>query len=122
MLKDLPVLMEAFESVVEAAQRELRERTCPCDVAEVEVGREALNDFSGNETFNRRNPHLGIEIPGQFVIGATDMNQTFISALESSPVHCWKLRPCLKRRRPGNGGASAILHWRISETLKKEDP
>ena len=34
---------------------------------------------------------------------------TFINALESLPVHCWKFRPCLNRRRPGNGGASEIL-------------
>jgi hypothetical protein len=34
---------------------------------------------------------------------------TFIRAFESSPVHWVKFRPCLNRRRPGNGGASAIL-------------
>ena len=34
---------------------------------------------------------------------------TFISALESSPVHCWKFHPCLNWQRPGKGGASEIL-------------
>jgi hypothetical protein len=35
--------------------------------------------------------------------------RTFISALESSPVHCLKPLPCGKRRWPGNGGEAAIL-------------
>src|ERR1700733_1767461 len=35
--------------------------------------------------------------------------RTFISALESSPVHCLKPLPSGKRRWPGNGGAAAIL-------------
>ena len=30
-------------------------------------------------------------------------------ALESSPVHCLKLRPCGKHRKPENNGATAIL-------------
>jgi hypothetical protein len=34
---------------------------------------------------------------------------TFIKALESSPVHCLKPRPCGNLRRPANGGATAIL-------------
>jgi len=38
-----------------------------------------------------------------------------MSALESFPVHCWKLRPCLKRRSPGYGGTNAILSHRVSD-------
>jgi hypothetical protein len=34
---------------------------------------------------------------------------TFINALESSPVHCLKLRPSGNRRNPGNDGTAAIL-------------
>lgn len=34
---------------------------------------------------------------------------TFISAFESSPVHCLKRRPWGKRCKLGNGGAAAIL-------------
>ena len=37
-----------------------------------------------------------------------------MSALESLPVHCWKLRPCLKHLSPGNGGANAILYRSMS--------
>jgi hypothetical protein len=34
---------------------------------------------------------------------------TFISAFESSPVHCLNPRPSGKRRKPENEGAAAIL-------------
>ena len=37
------------------------------------------------------------------------MQLTFISAFESSPVHCLKPRPWGNRQRPGNGGTAAIL-------------
>lgn len=49
-----------------------------------------------------------------------DEKKTFISALESLPVHCWKLRPCLKRRSPGNGGAKAILRRSVSESDRRD--
>jgi len=35
--------------------------------------------------------------------------RTFINALELSPVHWLKFLPCLNWRKPGKGGASAIL-------------
>lgn len=35
--------------------------------------------------------------------------RTFMSALESSPVHCVKSRPSGKRRSPGNTGTPDIL-------------
>ncbi len=35
---------------------------------------------------------------------------TFIRAFESSPVHCLKPLPSGKRRRPANGGTTAILN------------
>jgi hypothetical protein len=34
---------------------------------------------------------------------------TFMSALESSPVHCLNPLPSGKRRKPGNDGTAAIL-------------
>ncbi len=34
---------------------------------------------------------------------------TFMSAFESSPVHCLKFRPSGKRRSPAKDGASAML-------------
>jgi hypothetical protein len=37
------------------------------------------------------------------------VKDTFIKALESSPVHCLKPRPTGKRLRPANGGAREIL-------------
>lgn len=37
------------------------------------------------------------------------LEQTFINAFESSPVHCLKRRPSGNRRKPTNGGAMAIL-------------
>ena len=37
------------------------------------------------------------------------VEQTFISALESSPVHCLNPRPSGNRRSPGNKGTAAIL-------------
>ena len=57
-LKDLPILVEAFESVVEVIQCELCEHACPGDITEVEVGVEAPNDFSGDKTFDCRYPYL----------------------------------------------------------------
>jgi len=38
---------------------------------------------------------------------------TFISALESSPVHCLKFLPSGKRLRPAKDGASAMLDNRF---------
>jgi hypothetical protein len=50
---------------------------------------------------------------------------TFIRAFESSPVHCLKFRPCLKRRKPGNDGAQAMLYMcnlRTPVIIKEDIP
>lgn len=39
----------------------------------------------------------------------TGEGQTFISALESSPVHCLNPRPIGNRRNPANGATMAML-------------
>ena len=52
-LEDFPMLVKVFESIVQAAECELCEGACPCNVAEIEVGIEAPNDFSRDETLNR---------------------------------------------------------------------
>ena len=43
------------------------------------------------------------------------LNHTFISAFESSPVHCLNPWPSGKQWRPGNEGAAAIL--KVSDEL-----
>lgn len=39
----------------------------------------------------------------------TSEGQTFINALESSPVHCLNPRPFGNRRNPANGATTAML-------------
>ena len=46
---------------------------------------------------------------------------TFISALESFPVHCEKLRPFGKRRSPGNDGVAARLYEETSTCCQGAD-
>lgn len=48
-------------------------------------------------------------VAGQPRLVAQEVNCTFMSAFESSPVHCLKPRPSGKRRSSGNDGAAAIL-------------
>ena len=48
----------------------------------------------------------------------SNYNFTFISALESSPVHCLNPRPSGKRRIPAKGGTAAILTTQISNGPK----
>ena len=117
MLENLPVLLETFESFIEAVQGRFGEQACSCNVTEIKVGVEAPDNVSGNKTLDRRHPHLVTDHRDKctVVMAQRGMGQTFMSALESFPVHCWKLRPCLKRRRPGNGGTNAILSQRVSE-------
>lgn len=52
--------------------------------------------------------------------GSQSNGLTFISALESSPVHCLKPRPWGNRRRPANGGASAILFRALVIWIKND--
>jgi hypothetical protein len=40
---------------------------------------------------------------------STSESQTFIKALESSPVHCLNPRPVGNRRNPENGATTAML-------------
>ena len=40
---------------------------------------------------------------------------TFMRALESFPVHCWKFYPSGNRHSPGNAGAAASLQEQTSE-------
>ena len=47
--------------------------------------------------------------------------RTFISALESFPVHCEKLRPFGKRRRPGKEGVAARLYRETSTRCQGAD-
>jgi hypothetical protein len=48
------------------------------------------------------------------LMNSKDLELTFMSAFESSPVHCLKPRPCGKRRNPGKDGTRAILQvWLI---------
>jgi len=57
-LKDLPVVVETLEGVVELIQCCLGKQTSPCKVAEVEVGAEAPDYVSRNETLYCRHPNL----------------------------------------------------------------
>jgi hypothetical protein len=52
--------------------------------------------------------------PGYWIFELSDFLKvigdiTFISAFESSPVHCLNPRPCENRRRPAKGGTIAML-------------
>jgi hypothetical protein len=44
---------------------------------------------------------------------------TFISAFESSLVHCLKSHPSGNHRNPGNGGTAEIFEAPVSKILKK---
>ena len=48
------------------------------------------------------------------------MRITFISAFESSPVHCAKSRPSGKRRSPGKIGTADILEMTLSDARNLE--
>ena len=50
------------------------------------------------------------------IIPTWNHNLTFISALESSPIHCLNPRPWGKRRSPEKGGTAAILITQIVST------
>lgn len=77
------------------------------DIAEFEECGKCSDDIRGDEPLNG----IQIYLNGVFsmLFTSVPIAATFIRALESSPVHWLKFLPCLNRRKPGNGGARAIL-------------
>jgi hypothetical protein len=60
---------------------------------------------------------IEIRLEGQ---ASNSTELTFMSAFESSPVHCLKSRPSGNRHRPGNAGTAEILCTnQIKSTVEK---
>jgi hypothetical protein len=84
-------------------------------VAELEQCTECVNNICQYVTLNCGNVNLSLSVK---VVGKRN-KFTFMRALESSPVHCLKLRPCGKRRRPENEATAAILSENLVNKLVK---
>ena len=100
-------MVEPSERGVEGGQVILGQRSLPHNITKVKECGECFRDIGWHDSFE------GGQIDLHYVSTVTYVRKcrsfTFIKALELLPVHCWKQRPCLNRRRPGNGGASEIL-------------
>jgi hypothetical protein len=107
----LPVVMETCECVVELVKCMCSDGIAACNIAKFKKCREAFDYLRRYMTGNRAKINLQSEKPSakNRDVLPYDVELTFISAFESSPVHCKKSRPSGKRRNPGNGGMAEML-------------
>ena len=80
----------------------------PHKIAKLHKGAYSAHHLRRNMTCNGRKINLQ-SLVGTTVKIASILLYTFISAFESSPVHCLNPRPSGKQRRAGNEGAAAML-------------
>src|ERR1700744_2987168 len=105
-LENLTLLMEACNGSVDLIERVFIELRSPDKVAKFHERCNRPNHLRRGMTHDCWEIHLRNQ---NSCLRQKGEKQTFIKALESSPVHCLKPRPSGKRRRPGNKGAAAIL-------------
>jgi len=88
VLKDLPVVVEMLKGIIKLIQCCLGKQTSPCKIAEVEVGVEALDYVSRNETLLYcQHPNLApgtIEMSRHMQRGDANLHECF--GVVSSPL------------------------------------
>ena len=108
--KDQSEFVKAFKESLSGPQGCTTNCVPPKYVAEVHKCRQTLNHLRRHMTSNGSNIDLFrvvSHILRQWLNLSND--HTFINAFESSPVHCSKSLPSLKRRRPAYNGTAEIL-------------
>ena len=108
-------MVEPAECIVEGVERAGGEHVLMRNVTKVQECCESLSDIDRDKSLQRRDEDL---FKLRTRVESSFGELAFINALESFPVHCWKFRPCLNLRRPGNRGTRAIL--RVDEERLKD--
>jgi hypothetical protein len=104
------VMVKASKGLLEIFKIVGGESIATGDVTKVQKGREALDHLTWHMAGDSSKIDLKSMIDQIGHITTTnDEEVTFMSALESSPVHWAKSRPSGKRRSPGKGGTAEIL-------------
>jgi hypothetical protein len=90
--KKFPMAFEIGKSLFEKEDGFMGVEILSCNVAEVEKAAKAEDDWGRDMAFDCRKIDL-LERTSVWCTGPGERCRTFINALESSPVHCWKWRP-----------------------------
>ena len=107
IFKDCPIAVESFESICQLYQRVL-------SVTEFQKCMKHLQNIPWDISFDCRKVYLSVVMQFKLYQSNNNHDITFISALESLPVHCLNPWPWGKHRSPEKGGAAAILTSQIS--------
>jgi hypothetical protein len=107
--KEMTMAMETSKCVLKLVKCRSRNGIATRDIAEFKKCREAFDYLRRYMTGNCTKIYLVVQKYISCDSLSYGVELTFISAFESSPVHCEKSRPSGKRRKPGNAGIAEIL-------------
>jgi hypothetical protein len=101
--------METFKRVLEHIKITRSDGVAACNVAEIKQCRQTFDNLGRYMACDSTKINLLRDKIVSKEQSSFCANLTFISAFESSPVHCRKSRPSGKRRSPGKAGTAEML-------------